>query len=56
MIEVRPLELRHTVKKVSEFPVSSRDVANQTLPDREKFVADIQAGHGKLANLFLQCN
>ncbi len=27
----------YTVKKVSDFPVPSPDVPNQTLPDREKF-------------------
>ncbi len=39
----------YTVKKVSYFPVPSRDVTNQTL-----LVSDIPAGDGKIANLFLQ--
>ncbi len=48
----------YTVKKVVDFPVHSRDVSNQTLPNREKFtysrpervstVSDIPAGDGKL--------
>ncbi len=54
----------YTVKKVHEFPVSSRDVTNQTPPGQEKlsydviipaqgeFGSDIPAGDGKLANLF----
>jgi hypothetical protein len=56
----------HTVKKVHEFPVSSRDVTNQTPPGQEKFSydviipaqgefgtgSDIPAVNGKLANLF----
>jgi hypothetical protein len=36
----------YTVKKVSDFPVPSRDVS---------LVSDIPAGDGKTANLFLQC-
>jgi hypothetical protein len=59
--------LLHTVKKVHEFPVSSRDVTNQTPPGQEQFSydviipaqgefgSDIPAGDGKLANLFLRC-
>jgi hypothetical protein len=27
----------YTVKKFYDFPIPSRDVTNQTLPDREKF-------------------
>jgi hypothetical protein len=55
-------------KKVSHFPVHSRDVTYQTLPGnspwpgiiklfpaRESLVSDIPAGDGKMANLFLQC-
>jgi hypothetical protein len=57
----------YTVKKVHEFPVSSRDVTNQTPPGQElfsydviipaqgEFGSDIPAGDGKLANLFLRC-
>jgi hypothetical protein len=57
----------HRKKKVHEFPVSSRDVTNQTPPGQEKFSydviipaqgefgSDIPAGDGKLANLFLRC-
>ncbi len=53
-----------TVKKVSGFPVPSRDVTYQTLPGREilllfppgeSLVSDILPGDGKTANLFLQC-
>jgi hypothetical protein len=40
----------HTVKKVSNFPVTSRDVFNQTLPGW-----GIRARDGKIANLVLQC-
>jgi hypothetical protein len=52
---------------VHEFPVSSRDVTNQTPPGQElfsydviipaqgQFGSDIPAGDGKLANLFLRC-
>jgi hypothetical protein len=40
-------------KKVTDFPVPSRDVTNQGLPGREKFlVSDIPAGDGKIVNLF----
>ncbi len=46
----------YTVKKVSDFPVPSRDVNNQTLPELftagESLVSDIPAGDGKIANLF----
>ncbi len=54
----------HRKKKVHEFPVSSRDVTNQTPPGQEwfsydviipaqgEFCSDILAGDGKLANLF----
>ncbi len=51
----------YTVKKVSVFPVLSRDVTNQTLPGREKINYSrpgrvyIPAGDGEIANLFLQC-
>ncbi len=53
-----------TVKKVHKFPVSSRDVTNQTPPGQEQFSydaifpaqgefgSDIPAGDGKLAILF----
>ncbi len=56
--------MRYTEKKVHEFPVSSRDVTNQTPPGQEydviilaqgEFGTDIPAGDGKLANLFLRC-
>jgi hypothetical protein len=30
-----PLPCFYTVKKVSDFPIPSRDVTNQTLPGRE---------------------
>ncbi len=58
------VKLSYTVKKVHEFPVSSRDVTNQTPPGQEyfsyhviiptqgEFGSDIPAGDGKLANLF----
>jgi hypothetical protein len=52
----------YTVKKVSGFPVPSRDVMFQTLPSpeylnyiflaRDSFVSDIPAGDGKTTNLF----
>ncbi len=52
----------YTVKKVSDFPVPSQDVTNQTLPCRELFPGQgefgysaIPAGDGKSANIFLQC-
>ncbi len=56
----------YTVKKIHEFPVSSRDVTNQTPPGQEyfsydviipaqgEFGSDIPAGDGKLPNLFLR--
>jgi hypothetical protein len=53
--------LLYTVKKVTDFPVFSRDVTYQTPPGRELFpareslVSDIPSGDGKTANLFLQC-
>ncbi len=55
--------IRHTVKKVINFPVPSRDVINQLslagkkliIPAREDLVCDIPAGDGKIDNLFLQC-
>jgi hypothetical protein len=49
----------YTVKKVSGFPVLSRDVTyllNKLFPARESLVSDIQAGDGKTDNLFLQCS
>ncbi len=52
-------------KKVTDFPVPSRDVTYQTLrgpagnkknfPVRESLVSDTLAGDGKTDNLFLQC-
>jgi hypothetical protein len=50
----------HCKKKVSDFPVPSQDVTNQTLPGkffmtRESLVGDTPAGAGKVAHLFLQC-
>jgi hypothetical protein len=54
-------KLLHCKKKVSDFPVPSRDVANQTLPwseiiklfpAMESLVNDIPAWDGKTANLF----
>jgi hypothetical protein len=36
------------LKKISDFPVPSRDVTNQTLPGRE---CDIRAGDRKIVNL-----
>jgi hypothetical protein len=56
--------LTYTVKKVTDFPVLSRNVINRTLrgpeiikllPARESLVSDIPDGDGKMANLFLQC-
>ncbi len=57
----------HRKKKVREFPVPSRDVTTKLslggnndvitelfLP-RGSLVSDIQAGDGKLVNLFLRC-
>ncbi len=54
-------EISTLLKKVSDFPVPSRDVTNQTLPGldlfqlflpRESLVSDIPAGDGKISNLF----
>ncbi len=52
----------HAVKKVSNFPVPSRNVTNQTLlgqeniitlfPVRDSLFSDIPAGDGKITNLF----
>jgi len=51
-------------KKVSKFPVPSRDVTHRgrnndiickLFPARESVVSDIPAGDGNIANLFLQC-
>jgi hypothetical protein len=51
-------------KRVSHFPVPSRDVTDQTLSGREKtklfpprksLISDIPARDGKTANSFLQC-
>ncbi len=39
----------HTLTKVSNFPVPSWNVTNQTLPGREKLTQD---GDGKIAILF----
>jgi hypothetical protein len=44
------LNLPHTVKKFSYFPVPSRDVTNQLFPARESLVSDIPAGDGKIAH------
>jgi hypothetical protein len=37
----------YAVKKVSDFPVPSWDVTNQTLPARKSLISD-----GKIDNLF----
>jgi hypothetical protein len=51
----------YTVKKVNEFPVTSRDVTNQTLSGREQlnyswpgrvWLVTYRLGTGKPANLF----
>ncbi len=47
----------HCKKKVSDFPVPSRDVTNQPgliklFPSRESLVSDIPAWDGKMASLF----
>ncbi len=54
--------IAYTVKKVSDFPIHSRDIRMSGLrddgklfPARESLASDIQAGKGKIANLFLQC-
>jgi hypothetical protein len=54
--------ITYTVKKVSDFPIPSRNIrmsgrrdAGKGFPARESLVSDIQAGDGKIANLFLQC-
>ncbi len=56
--------LVHFKKRLSIFPVPSRDVTYQTFPGgewfllfpaRESLVSDIPAGDGKIVNLFLQC-
>ncbi len=53
------------MKKVTDFPVPSRDVTSQTLPGgenfnhataRESLVTGIPAGDGKIGNLFSQCS
>jgi hypothetical protein len=54
----------YTVKKVSGFPVPSRDVklflarnyCINLFPARENLVSDTPAGDGKTDNLFLQCS
>ncbi len=58
----------HRKKKVREFPVPSRDVTTklslggnndviiELLLPRGSLVSDIQAGDGKLVNLFLRCS
>ncbi len=46
---------RYTEKKVIDFPIPSRNVTDQTLPDREKKLfpaSDIPAGDGKIDNFF----
>ncbi len=59
----RTSKLHYTVKKVIDIPIPSRDVSNQTLPEREQItvlpareslVSGTPAGDGKIANLFLQ--
>ncbi len=40
------LKYRHTVKKVSNFPVPSRVVTNKTLPDRENLIISGQGEFG----------
>ncbi len=42
------VDIHYTVKKVSDFPVPSRDA-------RDNLDSDIPAGDGKIANLFLHC-
>jgi hypothetical protein len=57
------IQYLHCKKKVSGFPVPSRDVTNQTpwpgiiylFHARESLVIDIPAGDGKIAYLILQC-
>ncbi len=49
-LEAFPSSHKLHCKKVSNFPVSSRDVANKTLPDREKFNEKFNyciPGHGE---------
>ncbi len=64
LLEFRCLGRRALLKRVSHFPVPSRDVTDQTLSGREKtklfpprksLISDIPAGDGKTANSFLQC-
>ncbi len=56
--------LQYTVKKFSNFPVPSRDVTNQTLPEGELFnfsrpgriwLVTSRMGTGKITNIFSQC-
>ncbi len=64
-IDVPYTLLIYTVKKVTDFPVLSRDVTNQTnspwpkmiklFPDRESLDSDILAEDGEIATLFYQC-
>ncbi len=64
LVHVITIEYTYTVKKVSHFPVPSRDITDQTLSGREKLnyslsrkslISDIPAGDGKTAKPFLQC-
>ncbi len=62
-----PPPSNHTVKKVREFPVPSRDATTKLSLGRNNdvitelflpsgsLVSDIPAGDGKLVNLFLRC-
>ncbi len=45
---------RYTVKKVSDFPVTSLNIT-RLFPARDSLVSDIPAGYRKIAKLFLQC-
>ncbi len=63
-LSMRPSRRPYCKKKISGFPVPSRDVTDQILPGRgiiklftarECLVSDIPAGDGKIDSLFLQC-
>jgi hypothetical protein len=66
LLQGSPYAFVHCRKKVTDFPVPSRDVTSQPnspwpgiiqlFPAREILVIDIPAGDRKIANLLLQCN
>jgi hypothetical protein len=51
LVQVWLTAWRYSEKKVTDFPVKSRDAIIKLFPARESLVSDIPAWDGKIANL-----